>query len=157
MPTHRQVNVPTSPIRVDAPGLNTWGYGWFVTTLPPGEAGAGSTQAEMRGDLPGNFFSWILLYPQRGGVIIVLRNGYGSTERLEQNLQAILFGEEPRWPSRNAKDVTARAWQIPAAWMNAHRVWSALLLRGKESSRRSSSRSQESWHGSRCGSEAVVL
>jgi hypothetical protein len=59
-------------------------------------------------------------YAECDGVIIVLRNAlrnaYGSTERLEQNLQGILFDREPRIPSRNAKDVLARAWQLPEEW-----------------------------------------
>lgn len=71
------------------PGMGNWGYGWFVTKIAPGEPGAGNTMEEMRGDMPGNYFSWILRYPEQGGVIIVLRNVYGSTERLEQNIQAI--------------------------------------------------------------------
>lgn len=110
------------------PGLNDWGYGWFITKTPTGEPGADSTLEEMRGDLPGNFFSWILRYPERDAVIVVLRNGYGSTERLEQNLQAILFDEEPRMPSRNAKDMLARAWQLPAAWAAAHGALSLLIF-----------------------------
>jgi CubicO group peptidase (beta-lactamase class C family) len=77
--------------QVFKPGMNNWAYGWFVTKIPPDEPGAGSTMAEMRGDLPGNYFSWVLRYPEYGDVIVVLRNVYGSTERLEGNLQAILF------------------------------------------------------------------
>jgi hypothetical protein len=82
----------------------------------------------MRGDLPGNFFAWILLYPARGGVIIVLRNGYGSTERLEQNLQAILFDAEPKLPTRSATDMLAMAWLVSAGWIGAHEGWSTILL-----------------------------
>jgi CubicO group peptidase (beta-lactamase class C family) len=110
------------------PSINDWGYGWFITKIPPGEPGAGGTLEEMRGDMPGNFFSWILRYPERDGVIIVLRNGYGSTERLEQNLQAVLFDQEPRMPSRNAKDVLALAWQQPAAWAVSHRALSLVIF-----------------------------
>src|SRR5439155_25704599 len=64
--------------------------------------------AEMRGDMPGNFFAWILRYPEQDDVIIVLRNGYGSTERLEQNLQAILFDREPHLPRRSPLDIAAQ-------------------------------------------------
>lgn len=109
-------------------GINDWGYGWFITKIPPGEPGAGGTLEEMRGDMPGNFFSWILRYPQRDGVIIVLRNAYGSTEGLEQNLQAILFNQEPRMPARNLKDVLARAWQLPEEWAVSHRAFSMLIF-----------------------------
>jgi len=110
------------------PRLNGWGYGWFVSKIPVGEPGAGETRAEMRGDLPGNFFAWMLLYPERGGMIIVLRNGYGSTEQLEQNLQAILFDANPKLPTRSAKDVVAMAWLAPAGWIGTHEVWSTILL-----------------------------
>jgi CubicO group peptidase (beta-lactamase class C family) len=110
------------------PGLHDWGYGWFVTKIPPGEPGTGSTLAEMRGDMPGNFFSWILRYPEQDDVIIVLRNGYGSTERLEQNIQAILFDQEPKVPSRSPKDMAARAVQVPVAWVVTHRSLSLLLI-----------------------------
>jgi CubicO group peptidase (beta-lactamase class C family) len=106
------------------PGLHDWGYGWFVTKIPPGEPGAGNTLAEMRGDMPGNFFSWILRYPEQDDVIIVLRNGYGSTERLEQNIQAILFGQEPKMPSRSPKDLAAQVYLAPAEWVAAHRLLS---------------------------------
>ena len=92
-----------------SPGLHDWGYGWFITKIPPGAPGAGNTMAEMRGDMPGNYFSWILRYPQQDAVIIVLRNGYGSTEHFEENLQAILFDAEPRLPSRSPKDLAAFA------------------------------------------------
>ncbi len=108
------------------PGLNHWGYGWFITKMAPGEPGAGNIQEEMRGDMPGNYFSWILRYPEQDDMIIVLRNGYGSTERLEQNIQAILFDEEPKMPSRNVKDLAAQAWLVPEAWVETHRVLSLL-------------------------------
>ncbi len=114
--------------QVFTPGLNNWGYGWFVTKIPPRGPGAGSTLEEMRGDMPGNYFSWILRYPEQGDVIIVLRNVYGSTEGLEGNLQAILFDQEPHMPRRSPKDVVARAWQVPAAWVNLHRGLSVLVI-----------------------------
>ncbi|HMD99593.1 MAG TPA: serine hydrolase domain-containing protein [Terriglobia bacterium] len=114
--------------QVFQPGLSNWGYGWFVTKIPPGVPGAGSTLEEMRGDMPGNYFCWILRYPEQDDVIIVLRNVYGSTERLEGNLQAILFDQEPHMPSRSPKDVAARAWQVLAAWVNSHRGLSVLVI-----------------------------
>jgi len=89
------------------PGKNDWGYGWFVTKIPVGVPGAGSTQGEMRGDMPDNFFSWILRYPEQDAVIIVLRNSYESTEHFEENLQAALFDAPPRLPSRQIADVLA--------------------------------------------------
>src|SRR5215467_12586352 len=89
------------------PGKNNWGYGWFVTKIPAGVPGAGSTQGEMRGDMPDNFFSWILRYPEQDAVIIVLRNSYEPSERLEANLQAVLFDAPPRLPSRQIADVLA--------------------------------------------------
>jgi CubicO group peptidase (beta-lactamase class C family) len=89
------------------PGKNNWGYGWFITKIPAGAPGAGATQAEMRGDMPDNFFSWILRYPEQDAVVIVLRNSYESTERLEENLQAVLFDAPPRLPSRQVGDLIA--------------------------------------------------
>ena len=87
------------------PGLANWGYGWFITKIPPGQPGAGSTLAEMRGDMPGNFFCSISRFPDQDALIIVLRNGYGSSERLEANLQAVLFDQHPRVPWRKPADV----------------------------------------------------
>src|SRR5262249_45983663 len=55
--------------------------------------------------------AWVLRYPDQDAVIIVLRNGYGSTERLEQNLQAVLFGQPPHLPARSPKDVLAHCAQ----------------------------------------------
>ena len=101
------------------PGMNHWGYGWFVTKMAPGEPGAGTTLEEMCGDMPGNYFSWILRYPER--------NVYGSTERLEQNIQAILCDMEPKMPRRSAKDLAAQAWLVPEAWAESHRMQSALV------------------------------
>ena len=94
------------------PELNNWACGCFVTKIPPGAAGAGITLAEMRGDMPGNFFAWILRFPEQDAVIIVLRNGYGSTEHLEEKLQAILFDQRPKLPSRNGKDIAAHVWLV---------------------------------------------
>jgi hypothetical protein len=90
------------------PGLGDWAYGWFVTKIAAGQPGGGQTMAEMRGDMPGNFFAWTLRYPEPDDVVIVLRNGYGSTENLEQNLQFILFEHEPRLPQRSPSDIAAR-------------------------------------------------
>lgn len=61
-------------------------------------------------------------------MIIVLRNGYGSTERLEENLQAILFDAEPRMPSRSLKDLAARSCRTPEEWVFSHRIMWAILL-----------------------------
>jgi len=110
------------------PGLNNWGYGWFVTKIPEGQPGAGSTMAEMRGDMPDNFFAWTLRYPERDAVVIVLRNAYGSSEGFEQNIQAILFDGEPRLPSRSFKDVAAQLWLVPGRWISSHSVSAVILL-----------------------------
>lgn len=108
--------------QVFKPQKKHWACGWFVTTIPPGRPGAGNTLAEMRGDMTGNYFAWILRYPRQDAVIVVLRNGYGSPERLEENLQAILFDRKPRLPSRNFKDIAAHAWQTTYASLSAHRL-----------------------------------
>jgi CubicO group peptidase (beta-lactamase class C family) len=110
------------------PGLNNWAYGWFVTRIPPGEPGALSLRAEMRGDMPGNFFSWIIRYPEQDAVVIVLRNGYGSTEHFEENLQAILFDQRVGMPWRSPKDVVVGAWLKTAGWVAAHAILTALVL-----------------------------
>jgi hypothetical protein len=114
--------------QIFAPGINDWGYGWFITKIPAGQPGAGSTMAEMRGDMPGNFFAWTLRYPERDAVIIVLRNVYGSTEGLEQNLQALLLDAEPRLPSRSPKDLAAQLWLAPAGWIASHVALTALIV-----------------------------
>lgn len=113
--------------QIFTPGLHDWGYGWFITRIPAGQPGAGSNMAEMRGDLPENFFAWILRYPDRDAVIITLRNVYGSTEGLEQNLQAILFDAQPHLPSRSPKDFAAQLWLVPARWAASHMALSILL------------------------------
>jgi len=91
--------------QIFAPGTGNWGYGWFITKIPQGMPGSGTTLEEMRGDLPGNFFCSISRFPETDAVVIVLRNGYGSTERLETNLQAVLFDESPRVPWRRPADL----------------------------------------------------
>lgn len=113
--------------QIFTPKLHDWGYGWFITKIPAGQPGAGSTLAEMRGDMPENFFAWILRYPERDAVIITLRNVYGSTEGFEQNMQAILFDAEPRLPSRSPKDIGAQLWLVPARWAVSHIALSVLL------------------------------
>jgi len=112
------------------PGLGDWGYGWFVTTIPADQPGAGSRLAEMRGDMPGNFFSSIMRFPDQDAVIIILRNGYGSSERLEPSLQAVMFDQSPRLPWRKPADVVVRAWQSTAALVQSHPVlsWLAAIL-----------------------------
>ena len=114
--------------RIFTPGLGEWSYGWFVKRIAVGQPGEGSTIAEMRGDMPGNFFAWILRYPEPDDVIIVLRNGYGSTENLEQNLQAILFDRDPRLPRRSPLDIAAHAGWVCLNWTLTHRFLSSLLV-----------------------------
>lgn len=114
--------------QIFTPGLHDWGYGWFITKIPAGQPGAGRTMAEMRGDMPENFFAWILRYPERDAVIITLRNVYGSTEGLEQNIQAILFDAQPHLPSRSPKDVAAQFWLVPARWAASHIALSVPLM-----------------------------
>ena len=113
--------------QVFTPGLNDWGYGWFVRKIDAGAPGGQETMAEMRGDLPGNYFAWILRYPEQDAVVVVLRNGYGSTEGFEQNLQAVLYGKEPHLPKRAAKDVAAQTWLVPAGWVGKHETLSEIL------------------------------
>ena len=84
--------------------------------------------AEMRGDMPGNFFASILRDPEEDDVIIVLRNEYGSTENLEQNLQAILFDREPRPPRRSPLDISAHVGWACRTWILSHRFVSSLIL-----------------------------
>jgi CubicO group peptidase (beta-lactamase class C family) len=110
------------------PAANNWAYGWFVSRIPPGRPGAGSMMAEMRGDMPGNYFSWMLRYPEQDDAIIVLRNAYGSTEHLEENLQAILFNQAPRMPFRDIKDLAAACWLVPASWISSHLVLIAIVF-----------------------------
>ena len=114
--------------QIFTPRLHDWGYGWFITKIPAGQPGAGNPVAEMRGDMPENFFAWILRYPERDAVIITLRNVYGSTEGLEQNIQAILFDAEPHLPSRSSKDIAAQLWLVPAHWVASHIALSVLLM-----------------------------
>jgi len=110
------------------PGLNNWAYGWFVSKIGQGAPGAGNTVAEMRGDMPGNYFAWIIRYPDQDAVTIVLRNGYGSTEHFEENLQAILFNRPMHLPSRSPKDVIAHAWFATFGWVAAHRLPAGIIL-----------------------------
>jgi CubicO group peptidase (beta-lactamase class C family) len=112
------------------PGMRDWADGWFVTKIPPNMPGAGNHLAEMRGDMPGNFFTWVLRYPEQDTVIITLRNGYGSTEHLEENLQAVLFGQSPHLPSRSPKDVIAHACQLAWAWPANHPLVLGFALLG---------------------------
>jgi CubicO group peptidase (beta-lactamase class C family) len=107
------------------PLKHDWADGWFVTRIPQGAPGGGSLLAEMRGDMPGSFFAWVLRYPEQDAVMIVLRNGYGSTEHLEQNLQAVLFGQAPRLPSRSPKDILARCGQNIVGSIVEHRMLTA--------------------------------
>jgi len=113
--------------KIFTPGLGDWGYGWFVTKIGAGAPGAGSAVAEMRGDMPGNFFAWILRYPEPDDTIIVLRNGYGSTENLEQNIQALLFEHEPRLPRRSPLDRAAHVGWLLQEWSANHRILSLLI------------------------------
>lgn len=114
--------------KIFTPGLGEWGYGWFVRTIAASQPGEGSMVAEMRGDMPGNFFAWILRYPEQDDVVIILRNGYGSTENLEQNLQAILFEREPHLPRRSPVDMAAQVGWVSGNWIFTHRFLSSLIL-----------------------------
>jgi len=59
---------------------------------------------------------------------MTLRNAYGSTEGLEQNIQEILFDAEPNLPSRSPKDVAAEIALVPAAWIASHGALAVLLF-----------------------------
>jgi CubicO group peptidase (beta-lactamase class C family) len=110
------------------PGVHDWADGWFVSKIPQGTPGAGNVLAEMRGDMPGNFFTWVLRYPDVDAVVIVLRNAYGSTEHLEDNLQAVLFGQPPHLPARNTKDVLAHGAQTAVSFATGHTLVLALIF-----------------------------
>lgn len=110
------------------PGMHDWADGWFISKIPPDAPGMGNTLAEMRGDMPGNFFTWVLRYPEVDAVVIVLRNAYGSTEHLEDNLQAVLFGLPPHLPSRNPKDVLASCAQTAVDFATGHTIVLALIF-----------------------------
>jgi hypothetical protein len=114
-------------IRSFARDSATGGYGWFITKIPPGQPGAGSTLAEMRGDMPGNFFCSINRFPDQDAVIIVLRNGYGSSERLEANLQALLFDQHPRVRWRKPADVLVLTLRSVTRWVDSHSILTVLL------------------------------
>jgi len=53
---------------------------------------------------------------------------HGSSERLEQNLRAMLFDQQPRMPSRNAKDVLGRAWLLPEERTVSHGSFRVVIL-----------------------------
>jgi CubicO group peptidase (beta-lactamase class C family) len=106
--------------RIFKPGMSNWANGWFVTRIPQGVPGAGSTLVEMRGDMPGNFFAWIMRYPDQDVVVIVLRNAYGSTEHFEEKLQAVLFDQQPSLPLFSPKDVIAHGWYVTYRAVTAH-------------------------------------
>jgi CubicO group peptidase (beta-lactamase class C family) len=126
--THNQMFSEELRKKIFTPGLGEWSYGWFVKRIAVGQPGEGSVIAEMRGDMPGNFFAWILRYPEQDDVIIVLRNGYGSTENLEQNLQAILFDREPRPPRRSPLDIAAHVGWACLNGLLTHRFLASLIL-----------------------------
>ena len=126
--THNNLFSRELATKIFTPGLGEWGYGWFVKRIAVGQPGEGSMIAEMRGDMPGNFFAWILRYPEQDDVIIVLRNGYGSTENLEQNLQTILFDRKPRLPRRSPLDIAAHVGWAGLNWILIHRFVSSLIL-----------------------------
>jgi CubicO group peptidase (beta-lactamase class C family) len=112
------------------PGLGNWGYGWFVSTIPAGQPGTGSMLAEMRGDMPGNFFSSISRFADQDAVIIVLRNGYGSSERLEANLQAVLYGQRPRLPMPKPGDLLVHSFQVATGSVREHALITFLAIAG---------------------------
>jgi hypothetical protein len=116
--------------QIFAPGIGNWGYGWFITKVPQNVPGSGATLEEIRGDLPGNFFCSISRFPERNAVIIVLRNGYGSTERLEANLQTVLFDENPRVPWRKPADLFFSAIRASRESIHHHGVLILLFIVG---------------------------
>jgi CubicO group peptidase (beta-lactamase class C family) len=140
--SRRALLPPELAEQVFKPGLGNWAYGWFVTKIPAGVPGSGGTLAEMRGDMTGNYFAWIRRHQEQDAVIIVLRNTYGSTEHLEENLEAILFDRPPQFPSRNFTDIAASAFFRSCASIVKHPIVSsaAFLLVAYASARRLSRR-----------------
>jgi CubicO group peptidase (beta-lactamase class C family) len=51
--------------KIFTPELGDWSYGWFVRRIAAGQPGEGSIMAEMRRDMPGNFFAWFYAIPNR--------------------------------------------------------------------------------------------
>jgi hypothetical protein len=97
------------------------------TLIAPSQLGAGSRLAEMRGDMPGNFFSSISRFPAQDAVIIVLPNGYGSSEHLEASLQAVLFDQRSHLPWRKPGDVLVHSLQSLTAWVRSHTLLSLVM------------------------------
>src|SRR5437773_12555105 len=70
--------------KIFTPGLGDWSYGWFSIRFARRHPGEGCRLAELRGDMPGNIFAWILRYPEQDDVTIGRSNLYAPTERFDQ-------------------------------------------------------------------------
>lgn len=86
-----------------APNSREYGYGWFITQIPPEEAGGGSTLIQHGGGING--FNTLEYRLVRDHVLIVLLNntpGVNLTQ-MADGIRAILYDREPPAPKRSLK------------------------------------------------------
>jgi CubicO group peptidase (beta-lactamase class C family) len=86
------------------PGLEHYGYGWDITTLPAAEPGGGQTMIAHEGGING--FNTLEQRLVGDHVLVVLFNNTPGVnlEEIATGIRAVLYGREPAAPKRSLVD-----------------------------------------------------
>ena len=87
--------------KIFTPGLQHYGYGWNIDTLPPADPAAGQTVIEHGGGINGfNTLEERLIGDH--DLIVIFNNTPGTNlNEMSRGIRAILFGKEPTPPKRS--------------------------------------------------------
>jgi CubicO group peptidase (beta-lactamase class C family) len=87
--------------KIFTPGLENYGFGWGIITVPAGEPGAGQTLISHGGGINGfNTLEDRLVGDH--DLIVIFNNTPGmNLEDLSKGIRAILYGQEPATPKRS--------------------------------------------------------
>ena len=86
--------------KIFTPGLENYGFGWDIITIPAGEPGAGQTLISHGGGING-FNTLEDRLVDDHDLIVIFNNTPGmKLEDLSKGIRAILYGQEPAAPKR---------------------------------------------------------
>jgi CubicO group peptidase (beta-lactamase class C family) len=87
--------------KVFTPGLENYGYGWDITTIPAGEPGAGQTNITHGGGINGFNTLEVRLTGDHDFIAIFNNTPGASLDEVSKGIRAILYGQEPGVPKKN--------------------------------------------------------
>ena len=87
--------------KIFTPGLEHYGYGWVITTIPAGEPGAGQTSIIHGGGINGFNTLEVRLTGDHDFIAIFNNTPGAALDEMAKGIRAILYGQEPAIPKKN--------------------------------------------------------